>query len=91
MVTPVQALKIEHIENSAIALNDVTDWILTTPDGVKYIFGNSSDALEKNNNGAITGNTITSWYLHQMISPGNEKIDSAILMFPTTMQAKLAK
>lgn len=74
VVSPIQALKIEQISNGY----GVTRWIITTPDGVRYIFGTSLDqsrnALEKTIN---ESNTVSSsgWYLIEVLSPNNSRID----------------
>ncbi len=74
VVSPIQTLKIEQVSGSY----GVIRWVITTPDGVKYIFGTTLDqsrsALEKTVNEA---NTVASsgWYLIEIVSPNNDRID----------------
>jgi len=78
VVSPLEALKIEYQYISGINANQIARWTLTTPDGVKYVFGNSLDgqktAIEKNDNAAQTGITTTGWYLVEIYSPNNDLI-----------------
>ncbi|MEO8583014.1 MAG: DUF5977 domain-containing protein, partial [Flavitalea sp.] len=78
VVSPAQALKITYDGTDVVhAPHDFARWTLTTPDGVKYIFGLSSDglrsALERNYNG-VPWAAVTSWYLLDIISPVNDQI-----------------
>ncbi len=78
VVSPLEALKIEYQYISGVNANQIARWTLTTPDGVKYVFGNSLDgqktAIEKNDNAAQTGITTTGWYLMEIYSPNNDLI-----------------
>lgn len=76
-LSPLQAIKIEYFPNLLYAdAGDVAQWILTTPDGMKYVFGVSKDgqraALEKNNPGS--SEPIVGWHLMDIISPLNNSI-----------------
>jgi YD repeat-containing protein len=85
---PVQAIKIEYQTNSA----GVMRWQITTPDGVKYIFGTTLDsdpvrtAIEMNQN--TSGNNLTSWYLLEILSPYNNRIDLSYTMESFNYQTK---
>jgi YD repeat-containing protein len=74
VVSPVQTIKIEVTHTTS-----VTRWTLTTPDGVKYIFGTSLDqsrsALEKTSNEATVAAATSAWYLMEIVSPVNDRID----------------
>ena len=77
VVSPLQALTVQKAYSSANN-GHLTQWILTTPDGVQYIFGTSADgtrtAWENNDNGSMWGVSTTGWYLLDIISPHNDKI-----------------
>lgn len=70
VVSSLQALKVQYSFDASGAFSQ---WILTTPDGVKYIFGTSADgtrtALESNSNGAPWPVATTGWYLEDICSP----------------------
>lgn len=72
IISPKEGIKIENKYISIYSAQDIAQWMLTTPDGVKYVFGVSKDetrtALEKNANGQPR-EPITSWYLLDIISP----------------------
>lgn len=75
VVAPQQALKIEQVSGTA----GVTRWTITTPDGTRYVFGTSLNApsrtaLEKTYNESTT-TAVTGWYLIEIISPNNDRID----------------
>lgn len=73
VATPMQDLKIELVESTNLG---ATKWRITTPDGVEYIFGTSSDPEPGNVRTAMdrTVNTLfnsiyTAWYLLEVITP----------------------
>ncbi len=70
VVSSLQALRIQYNFDASGAFKQ---WILTTPDGVQYIFGTSADgtrtALESNSNGAPWPIATTGWYLEDICSP----------------------
>jgi YD repeat-containing protein len=77
VVSPLEALKVQVFSGSANNQR-IDQWILTTPDGVKYVFGSSLDgtrtAWENNDNGSPWGYTTTGWYLMDIYSPHNDRI-----------------
>jgi len=77
VVSPLQALKVQYVTSSANE-GRISQWILTTPDGVQYVFGTSMDgtrqAWENNDNPSPWGVSTTGWYLMDIISPHNDKI-----------------
>ncbi len=75
---PIQAMKIEYASGTIPSVPGATRWKVTMEDGVQYIFGSSLDgtrnAIERNDNGSlVTPNT--AWYLLEVISPDNDRID----------------
>jgi len=77
VVSPLQALKVQYVTSSANE-GRISQWVLTTPDGVQYVFGTSMDgarqAWENNDNPSPWGISTTGWYLMDIISPHNDKI-----------------
>ncbi|HVY76441.1 MAG TPA: RHS repeat domain-containing protein [Puia sp.] len=77
VAAPLEALKIEYATGTANPYG-LSRWIITTPDGVKYVFGNSLDgtknAFENNSNASPTGTVTTAWYLVEIYSPNGDKI-----------------
>jgi YD repeat-containing protein len=75
--SPLEALKIQYLASSANN-NRVAQWVLTTPDGVKYVFGMSLDgtktAFENNTTTAMWGVSTTGWYLMSIYSPQKDSI-----------------
>ncbi len=75
--SPLEALKITYDLGSANS-GRLTRWTIVTPDGVKYVFGNSIDgtntAIENNENAAPYGFATTGWYLVEIYSPNNDLI-----------------
>lgn len=77
VTSPKEGIKIEKKNILLYVTQDVAQWILTTPDGVQYVFGVSKDetrsAIEECANGQLR-DPITSWYLLDIISPTNDYI-----------------
>ncbi len=88
VAVPIHAIKIEYQTNSA----GVMRWQITTPDGVRYVFGTTVDsdpvrtAIEVNQNSS--GNNLTSWYLLEILSPYNNRIDLSYTMESYNYQTK---
>ncbi|HEY4291342.1 MAG TPA: hypothetical protein VGN00_29780 [Puia sp.] len=77
VVSPLSALKVEYTVGS-LNSNGIQQWVLTTPDGVKYVFGSSSDGLriglEHNSTNTPWPVTTTGWYLVEIDSPNGDAI-----------------
>jgi len=77
VASPLQALKVQYATSSLIN-GAISQWILTTPDGVRWVFGQSLDlsrhAWETNDNGAPWPLSATGWYLVEVYSPHNDLI-----------------
>lgn len=75
VASPLEALNVQYATGTD---GQVKQWIITTPDGIKYVFGSTVDgsrtALENNINGAQWPTATTAWYLMEMYSPYNDKI-----------------
>lgn len=75
--SPLKALKIQY-SLSSNNFGRVEQWILTTPDGVRYIFGTSLDgthtAFENNSTRTPWPVTTTGWYLMSIYSPENDSV-----------------
>jgi hypothetical protein len=81
VIVPEQDLKIET--NPIVSPYTITTFIITTPDGVKYYFGQNQtpgnggvDAVEVTSScdatvGASYGSAYSSWYLVKVVSPDN--------------------
>jgi len=77
VVSPLSALKVEYA-TSNLNNNRISRWILTTPDGTRYVFGNSLDgsrlAIENNDSPTPWPVSTTGWYLLEIYSPNNDII-----------------
>ncbi|MDN5217516.1 hypothetical protein QQ020_35920 [Fulvivirgaceae bacterium BMA12] len=77
VLIPEQDIKIE-VDYNETSNESISSFTLTTPDGIKYYFGRTDDALDTDpvektkpftaSAGAYFGNALSSWYLHKITS-----------------------
>ena len=88
VLIPKGAFKITYDENYN---DEIYRWTITTPDGVRYVFGRSLDSsrngIEKNESYSVCQNDVgpynpgfsdeltSSWFLIEVVSPRNFRID----------------
>lgn len=90
---PANKLKIQQdgrIEINGAYSQAIKRWTITDNNGVKYIFGSdlagTASAQEITNSGEIGNDTVNSWYLSQIVTPGGDVVTFNYEPYTYTLQ-----